>query len=636
MGNDSAEWLEADGRGGFASGTADGIRTRRYHGLLVHAATPPTGRMVLVSGFDAFVTTPAGRFALSSQRYAPSVVAPDGAEHIADFSIDPWPIWRFELPDGTVIEHEILVARETGSTIVRWRLEEGDGRVELDVRPFLCGRDYHSLHHENPAFDFQPTLEGELAVWTPYPGVPAVSVLSNGEYAHEPHWYRNFEYAIDNERGLDHVEDLAAPGVYHFELAEEPAVWVLDGGDAAPDITESALNYAAALTRAERARRAEFDSAIERAADAYLVRRGRGRTIVAGYPWFTDWGRDTFISLRGLCLATGRFQIARDILLEWSGAVSEGMLPNLFPDGSAEPEYNSIDASLWFVICVGELLEAFEAGKLDLSQVEQDRLVDAVEQVLAGYEAGTRFNIHADDDGLIAGGQPGVALTWMDARVGGRAITGRVGKPVEIQALWINALTIAAGWTDRWAELRSRARAAFADKFWCADKGWLFDVVDVDFEAGRCDARLRPNQLFAVGGLREPLIDGARARQVVDVVEEHLWTPMGPRSLGPDEPGYVPHYEGGPAKRDASYHQGTVWPWLAGPFVQAWLRVRDNAPAARQEARERFIGPLLAVANRWGGHVPEIADAEAPHTPRGCPFQAWSVAETLRMAREIE
>jgi len=636
---DEREWLEADGLGGFASGTVSGVRTRRYHALLLAATTPPTGRMVLVNGFDAWVETADGvRHALTTQRYAPDALHPGGAAAIDGFTADPWPAWTFTLPDGTRVRQEMLVARERAGAIVAWRLLERprgsslDVPVRLVVRPFLSGRDYHATHHENAACRTAADVDGDRVAWRPYEGVPGVVSRANARYAHQPDWYRQFLYTAERDRGLDATEDLFAPGWLTWELAAGDAVWLLEPEHAEPSSAPDVVQVVAGLRARERDRRAALPTPLHRAADAYLVRRRRGRTIVAGYPWFTDWGRDTFIAIRGLCLAAGRLDDARDILLEWSAAVSEGMLPNRFPDGGETPEFNAVDASLWFVVAVRELVDAADRGEVGLAAAARAALLNAVLQIVDGYARGTRYGIRMDADGLLACGGPGVQLTWMDARVGDRVITPRVGKPVEVQALWLAALKVAGTIDARWLHVHQLGRQSFAERFWNAKGEYLYDVVDVDHEAGRVDATFRPNQIFAVGGLGEPLLDVRRARRVVDAVESRLVTPLGLRSLAPGEPGYVPHYAGGPAQRDASYHQGTAWPWLLGPFVEAWVAVRGGTADAAIEAGERFLAPLRTHLSEAGlGHVSEIADAEAPFTPAGCPFQAWSVGELLRV-----
>ena len=550
------EWLEPDGLGGFASGTVSGARTRRYHALLLTATEPPTGRIVLVNGLDALVETPAGAWPISTQVYQPGVRHPQGEAHLQRFEGEPWPTWTFQLPDGTAVRQELFARHGTTIVAMSWRLL-APGRARLSLRPYLSGRDYHALHHENPAFRFAPEAEGPLLRFRPYGGVPAIGLASNGEYRHEPDWYRRFLYEEERARGLDHEEDLASPGTLRFDLAEEEAVLLLAPlqEQTGPLDGVAPRAWLERARTAERSRRAAFPSALHRAGDAYLVRRGSGMTIVAGYPWFTDWGRDTFISVRGLCLATGRLSEAASILTEWAGLVSEGMLPNRFPDQGGTPEYNSVDASLWFVIAVYELFRA-AGSKLPLHRAQREALTDAVAAILEGFEA----------------------------------------------------------------------------RFWNERLGWLNDVVDVDRRRGEDDETLRPNQVLAVGGLPWPVLGGDRARRMVEVVGARLWTPLGLRSLDPAAPRYKGHYPGSPRDRDLAYHQGTVWPWLSGPFAEAWLRVRGDTEEARHEGRKLFVEPLLDRLGDAGlGHLPEVADAEPPHAPGGCPFQAWSVAELLRL-----
>lgn len=630
---DQQEWLEADGRGGFASGTATGVRTRRYHALLLTATTPPTGRMVLVSGLDVWVEGEWGCAALSSQRYAPDVVAPDGLSHLEAFTHEPWPTWTYRIAQGIRLRHDLFVDRQSGATVMRWQVEGPTAPLTLRVRPFMAGRDYHGMQHENASCRFSAESRGAAYIFRPYDGVPAIAIAGNAEYRQSPDWYRQFLYSAEVERGLDAVEDLATPGEFVFTLQEGSTAALLlgtssDAFDAL--LTHGALDAAEQCRARESQRRGQMRDPLERAADAYLAQRGTGRTILAGYPWFTDWGRDAFIALRGLCLETGRFDDARRILIEWAGAVSEGMLPNRFPDGGDAPEFNSVDASLWYVVAVEAFMTAAK-GTRRLSLDDRQCLTEAVLAIVAGYAGGTRFGIRMDSDGLLAAGVRGQQLTWMDARVGDREITPRIGKPVEIQALWLNALVAASRHDVRWNDPLTRGRQAFVDRFWDAGRGYLADVVDVDHVPGAIDVSFRPNQIFAIGGLPLALITGAPARTIVDAVESRLLTPLGLRSLTPDDPHYVGRYQGGPVDRDGVYHQGTVWPWLIGPFVEAWLRVRRNSAAAKREARERFVQPLLEHLTTAGlGHVSEIADGDAPFTPRGCPFQAWSVAELLR------
>ena len=678
-----AEWLEADGLGGFASGTVAGIRTRRYHALLLTAMTPPTHRVVLVNGYDAWVETSTGVYALSSQRYTPDVLYPNGIHRIESFEHDPWPRWTYRLEDGFRVDHELFVPHGCSMAVLSWRVPDATSLVTLVVRPFLSGRYYHDLHHENPAFQFAPEAHHSQLIWRPYAGLPGIACLSNGSYRHQPDWYRNFYYAEERARGLDDTEDLASPGEFRWDLFPETgratreeslrskswggpvnrrprrageireAVWILTTeleGTQRHSSHLGAEDYVHSLRVAEQQRRKRFPTPLHRAADAYVVRTlprpatnrtgdgttSRSKTIIAGYPWFTDWGRDTFIAMRGLCLATGRLDVAREIVLRWAGTVSEGMVPNRFPDGIDEPEFNSVDASLWYVIAIHEFLHAAKQRGKSVRGEDRTYLYQTIDSILTGYANGTRFGIHLDRDGLLAAGRPGTQLTWMDAKVDEWVVTSRIGKPVEVQALWLNALKIGRALSDQWTEPWQRGLAAFEERFWNESGGFLYDVVDCDHRPGTVDASCRPNQIFAIGGLPFPLLHGARARRIVQVVEQRLWTPMGLRSLAPGEAGYVSQYRGGVRERDGAYHQGTVWPWLAGPFIEAWVRVHGETAAAKKTAREHHLQPILSHLHEAGlGHISEIADAEPPHTPRGCPFQAWSLGEVLRVSLDV-
>jgi len=630
-----AEWLEADGSGGFASGTVSGVRTRRYHGLLVPATMPPTGRTVLVNGFEAWVELSGATLAISSQRYNPDVLYPDGANRLSSFRLEPWPIWTFALSDRLSIEQEFFAAQGSQTVALSWRLLGNPlAPAKLQVRPLLSGRDFHSTHHENNSFQFAVIEKLEKVTWRPYQDLPSIEARSNGAYHHDPCWYRNFLYVEEQRRGLDCIEDLASPGVFEWEISTEPAVLVLSAQKTNSDDSEGALHFYDSLRYKERSRRNQFTTPQHLAADAYIARRGEGLTIIAGYPWFGDWVRDTFIALRGLCLATSRLDDARRILVQWSSAVSEGMLPNRFPERGDTPEFNSVDASLWYIIAVHDCLErcSNQSPAVPLSDLDRQKLQSAIEAILNGYAHGTRFGIKLDTDGLLSCGQPGVQLTWMDAKVGDWVVTPRIGKPVEVQALWLNALWIGSRFSSGWKELFDKGKASFEERFWNDAVGRLFDVIDCDHKPGVNDGSLRPNQIFAVGGLPLQLVDGQKANRVVETVETYLLTPIGLRSLAPKEPAYIQHYEGGVAQRDGSYHQGTVWPWLIGAFVEAWLRVRQNTPEAKAEAHARFLPPLREHLGKAGlNHISEIADGESPHTPRGCPFQAWSMGEYLRL-----
>jgi len=639
------EWLETNGIGGFASSTIVGLDTRRYHGLLTAALQPPGDRYLLLAKLEETLVVGDRRYELATNQY-PGTIHPAGFTLQREFRLDPFPVFVHAV-DGFVLEKSVLLVHGENTVVVRWELRREDGAVDapvrLEVRPLIAFRDFHATTHANDGIDRRVVLADGVATVTPYPGLPALHVAHDADRVDgSGDWYRDFEYGVERARGLDFREDLFQPFTLHFDLDRLPCATVVAGTEERRRAVD-----AAALARHEAERRARLvagvpeSDALQRtlvaAADQYVVRRGPGKTIIAGYPWFGDWGRDTFIAVRGLCLATGRLDVAREILLAWTDVVSEGMLPNRFADHGEQAEYNSVDAALWFVVAARELLDAATIAGHPLPVAEVAAVWGAIEAILEGYVRGTRHRIGLDaSDGLLFAGEPGVQLTWMDAKIGDWVVTPRIGKPVEIQALWLAALHAASARTDRWAALLGQGRASFERRFWNAEGGCLHDVVDPDGVAGAADATFRPNQILAVGGLPICLLDGARARAVVDGVESRLWTPLGLRSLAPDEPGYAAAYRGGPRERDASYHQGTVWPWLLGPFVEAWVRVRGATPAVKREARERFVSPLEGhLADAGLGHVSEIADAAAPHEPGGCPFQAWSVAEMLRIVRRV-
>jgi predicted glycogen debranching enzyme len=637
-----AEWLETDGRGGFAMGPVVGPRTRRYHGLLAVSRNPPSDRIMLVNGFDAWVVTAYGRWPLSTQRYTPDVTVPPETTVAVTFTHEPWPTWTYQLPDGTTIIHELVMSNGTPAIALCWRATVSRPGITLVVRPFITGRGIHALHFENPVFDFTSQAVAGGVHWQPYASVPGIVSLSNAAYAQDPQWYRHMQYDLDRSRGYDFVEDVASPGTLTWSLSAGPAAWVLaaDTDESRQWIgrARSAIALAERTRREERRRRSPMAAPLRRASDQYIVQRAPGETIIAGYPWFLDWGRDTCIGVRGLCLATGRLDVAERILAEWAQHISEGMIPNRFPESGEEPEYNSVDASLWFVVAVDELLRQSGPSR-EVSCARE--LVDAVRSIMDAYVRGTRYHIRVQGDGLLAAGDEHSQVTWMDARIDGRCLTSRAGKAVEIQALWINALRIAADLDPErsavWLEAFERARNMFIERFWRADVGWCYDVVDVNHESGANDAKFRPNQIFAVGGLPQQLLSSIDARRLVDAVEQRLWTPMGLRTLAPDDPEYRPRYAGNQLERDMAYHQGTVWPWLAGPFIEAWVRVRGGTDRAKREARARFVEPLLARLDEGPGmgHLPEVANGDPPHEPGGAPFQAWSVAELLRITLTV-
>lgn len=627
------EWLETNGRGGFASGTVAGANTRRYHALLLVARKPPVERFALVNHLEEWVETSGRSFPLSSNVYS-GVVHPEGYERCTGFSNDPWPTWTYE-GEGLTIQREIFCPHGRDMVVIRWYLLEGSDRpVRLRIRPMLTGRDYHATHHENGLLLVQAWVARNSVTWQPYTGLPVVHAFHTGEYHHAPDWYRRIHYPVERRRGLNDQEDWWSPGELVFSLAPGIPASLTLTSESVHTVDGDALAEEEQRRRKRVATQAPKDDALARAlwcaAESFLSERGKQQTVIAGYPWFADWGRDTFISLPGLCLVTGRYDVAWQVIEAFSEHVSEGMLPNRFPDVGEQPDYNTIDASLWFIHAVDRYL-SYTKDDDRLQQVAWP----AIMQILDGYRQGTRYGIRLDRDGLIRGGVPGAQLTWMDAKVGEWVVTPRHGKPVEIQALWIRALSVGENLATRFGdpafavrcrEDRARAVASFRSRFWYEAGGYLYDVVD---GPQGDDKALRPNQLYAVA-LGDGLLSREQAKRIVQAVEEQLVTAAGLRTLSPRDPLYRPRYEGGVVERDGAYHQGTVWPFLLGVFVTAWLKAYGKTPVTRQKARTYLAGLEEHLSQACLGQVSEIFDGDPPHLPRGCPAQAWSVAESLR------
>lgn len=629
----SLEWLEANGRSGFASGTVAGANTRRYHALLVMAQYPGNNRYVLVNHIEEWLRIDGEEVSFSTNLY-PGTVHPSGYIHCTSFASTPWPTWTF-VYKGKKFQREISCVRGRDVVIVRWTLlETTNDPPALRVRPMLTGRGYHALHHENGNLATESVIKQREVTWQPYASLPAVRAFHSGTYSHVPDWYRSVQFPLERERGLDFEEDWWSPGEFVFELER--------GKEQALAFTSETVDRldVADLIHAERVRRSQVQksaqdvdrlvSVLWQATDSFLVRRDAQYTVIAGYPWFTDWGRDTFISLPGLCLVTGRHEVAWQIIETFSSYVSEGMVPNRFPDMNESPEYNSIDASLWFVHAVDRYLTYSD----DATRVRAIAW-PAIKQILEGYRQGTRYGIHMDVDGLVAGGTPGVQLTWMDVKIGDRLVTPRHGKPVEIQALWFRALEVGARLAAQFGEPgyavgcqkdKARGVKSFLSKFWYKDGQYLYDTID---GPEGDDASIRPNQVFAIA-LCDDLLTGEQATQVLNLAKDHLLTPVGLRTLSPTDVRYRPQYEGGPPERDSAYHQGTVWPFLLGPFVTAWLKTFGQTDETRAEARSFLDGIEAHLQEVCLGQVSEIFDGDPPHHARGCPAQAWSIAEPLR------
>jgi glycogen debranching enzyme len=627
------EWLVTNGRGSYAMGTVAGTLTRSYHGLLIAALEPPVARRLLVPSVQLEVQYRGTAYALATNRWATGGRVPEGWRYVAAFAVeDGVPTWTYALGDA---ELEVAIAMPHGldRTALALRVVRAAEPLRCTARLLVADRDHHGGGLPDPQ-RFTIGVEGDrAAIALPESGrtlhvaVPG-AVLSG---AHDR--WSGFFAARESERGLNPIDDYLHALDARFALAPGERGGLVVGlepdGDAAPAIVDAARARGAALAAGEPdALRAQLAIA----ADAFVIVAAPGgsprTTIVAGYPWFTDWGRDTMIALPGLLLANRRVDVAEAIVRGFAPFVDGGMLPNVFPDAGSAPEYNTVDAALWYV----EAIRACAAVTRD-PHFARD-LFPVLQAIVTGYTEGTRYGIGVDPaDGLVRAGVPGVQLTWMDAKVGDHVVTPRIGKPVEINALWFAALKTAAHFAEHCAadpqpfeDAAGRVRAAF-ERFWNADRGCCFDVID---GPDGNDPAIRPNQLFVVA-LAPELLAPERARAVVDVCVRDLWTPVGLRTLAPSDGAYVGHYGGDQTARDGAYHQGTVWPWLLGAFVQAHLNVYDDPALART-----YIAPLADALDGYGvGTLGEIFDGDAPHAPCGTIAQAWSVAELIEALRLV-
>ena len=627
----SREWLETNGIGGFSSSTISGLNTRRYHGLLTAATRPPVGRFVLLSKLEETLLIDGRRYELSANQY-PGVIHPQGFNYQTAFRLDPFPIFTYEI-EGTRIEKSVFMVFGENTTVVQYQVATDDKDIKLEVRPLIAFRDYHSTTHENGALNPQVESENGQTTFRPYSDLPALH-LGHDPAEIDPNgfWYRNFQYAVEQERGLDFAEDLFSPCAFTFDLNAAKKVNIIASTERRDASNAEAYRQAEIERRPTIGKQTnatnELVVSLTSAADQYVVARERGETVIAGYHWFADWGRDTMIALPGLTLVNGRWDVARNILAEFATHVDQGMLPNRFPDAGEAPEYNTVDATLWFF----EAVRAFLRYSGDYEFVQTD-LYAVLKDIVHWHVEGTRYQIHVDDDGLLFSGEPGVQLTWMDAKVGDRVVTPRHGKPVEIQALWYNALRVMEHLATKFNEstaqqqygaMADKARASFNAIFWNEQTGCLYDVVNGESR----DASIRPNQVLAIS-LPNTMLSKDRAVSVLRVIERELLTPRGLRTLSPSDLNYIGRYEGGPASRDGAYHQGTVWPWLMGSYITAYTNTFGKK-AGRKFAStwlENFKDHLHEACL---GQVSEIFDGDAPHNPRGCVAQAWSVAELLR------
>ncbi len=649
-----SEWLVTNGLGGYASSSVSGVTTRKYHGLLVAALPPPFGRTVMLNHLSEQVMLPDGsRYWLGCEERTDGDIHLEGMEYLREFRLEAGlPVWVFDIK-GVLIEKRILLIHMQNTVHISYRLLTGQGPIRLRLQPSV-----HFRPHEASV----STLIDEPYIITAIDNhyeistknLPNLKLKIEGpraKFTLDSRMIKNTYFRIESKRGYEAIGDLWSPGYFKVDLTLESFATLIASTESWETIKALAPLDAINVERERRnqilinappAARAGIGGELVLAADQFIITpssrvedaaraRATGgdiRTIIAGYHWFTDWGRDTMISLEGLTLNTGRFNEASWILKTFNHYVQEGLIPNLFPEGQTEGLYHTADATLWFFHALDRYVQV--TGDRETLRVILPNLLNIIYYHLRG----TRFGIGADpQDGLLRQGAEGYQLTWMDAKVGDWVVTPRRGKAVEINALWYNALRLMEHWLQEEKgieaavsikEQADKVYESFNNRFWYTDGGYLYDVVDG--ESGKSDSACRPNQLFAIS-LKHPVLDPKHWKSVVEIVRKRLLTPVGLRSLDPSHPDYKSRYDGDLRSRDAAYHQGTVWAWLIGPFIDAWLKIY---PEDREGARRFLLGFEEHLGDAGIGSISEVFDAVEPFTPRGCIAQAWSVAEILR------
>ena len=635
------EWLETNGLGGWAGSSLTGCNTRRYHGLLMAATDPPAERILLVSKLDESILQKGKLYELGTNNYG-DAVSPQGYQYLISFANELFPKWIFECP-GIRLQKTITMVYEENTTLVRYEVLESEVPFTMQFRPFIAARGYHQLQRANNAINKNLDFGNGLFYNQPYEGGPGIFISVPGSsWQTVDQWYYKFFYPQEKDRGLDFEEDLFNHGYFIVNLKDGDRLDIIISNENPSGKNPDTLWEREKLRKFSLSTASGLVMQLTRAADQFIVTRNATtdspggtanlKTVIAGYHWFTDWGRDTMISLPGLCLETGRADDARKILEIFGKSESMGMLPNRFMDNREPPEYNNVDGTLWYFNAVHCYLQKTGDRKFVL-----DTILPILKNIMAWHFRGTRFNIHMDNDGLLYAGEKGLQLTWMDAKVGDWVVTPRMGKPVEIQALWYNALRIyeelltlqgetsEAGLAHLKAEL---AKKSFEEKFWYDNGGYLYDNLD---ENGMSDDSLRPNQVFAIS-LPFQVLQGDKANKVLEVVRDKLYTPVGLRSLSPDDHRYIGKYSGSQLQRDGAYHQGTVWSWLLGPFIDACMN--SLGETFRPDALMMIDHFQFHLNEACIGTVSEIFDGDAPHHPRGCVAQAWGVAEILRITKK--
>ena len=607
-----SEWLLPNGIGGYAMGTAAGINTRRYHGLLIAAITPPTGRMNLLAAIEAYVAVAGSNpIGISCNQY-PGTIFPDGYLYLSEFSLGETARWTWKA-SGLDMQKELRVHPGENAVTITYR-NSGGSACTLTLRPLVQHRDHHGNFHEQPGYpqslrlDQQQTLitQDDVTLKLDHPGAAQTPVQG---------WYYRFEHSREIDRGLEPRDDLYCPCELTYDLGPGEQISMVasvgDVSDSNEPVSEEGTDRS-------------LTAALKAAAGKFMIRASQRTSIIAGYPWFTDWGRDTMISLPGLLIHTSRVEEARRLLSDYGSQMFQGLIPNRFVEKGERPDYNTVDATLWFANAIYKTLLA------EWHEEFAREMIERLRDVLEWHRKGTLFGIKVDEsDGLLTQGEPGVQLTWMDAKVGDWVVTPRHGKPVEINGLWINALNCIewlaerlGGYEDLKQEassLSAKAESNFEAKFWHEGRGHYLDTVDP------ADASLRPNQLIPMA-LPFSCVNAEHARRALSVVARQLITPAGVRTLGPEEPGYKGRYAGSLPELDAAYHQGTAWPWLLGSYATALVRFCDD----RREAKRCLRYAKTMLTDYGLGGIAEVYDGDEPQKPGGCPYQAWSLGETLR------
>ena len=623
------EWLETNGLGGWASSTISGANTRSYHGLFVVATKPPVGRMVMLSKLDEIIVSDEKRYELGANQF-PGTIRDAGLQYFTKFTKGLFPVFQYNIGE-IEIEKTIAAIHGEDTVVVTYEIKKATSEFTLELKPLVAARDYHSLTKANNFINNEAIFGTGLLQLNTYETLPPIYIYAKeSSFKYKPDWYTHFEYKEEQARGLEFSEDLLCYGNFIIKLSKGSKLSIVIS-------TNGNRSDGFDLIEKERKRREalfdnlpvqnNFTKTLALAADQFVVKRNELKTIIAGYHWFSDWGRDTMISLPGICLVNKKFDDAKKILRAFSQSMNQGLIPNRFPDYGEEPEYNTVDATLWFFVAIKKYLDY--TGDKDFVLNE---LLPCLQSSIEWHEKGTHYDIHVEEDGLLFAGEYGVQLTWMDAKIGNWVVTPRMGKPVEINALWYNALMIMAEFSalknetankDAYTQKADKVKKAFRETFVIPEKGYLYDYINI-YEK---NDDIRPNQVFALS-LPYEILDKATSLSVLKIIEEHLLTPFGLRSLTPEHYKYEGYYGGNQWSRDGAYHQGTVWSWLLGPYITAKIRLEGDAG---RTVIERLLNSFQTHFSDAGiGTVSEIFDGDQPYYPKGCIAQAWGVAEILR------